>query len=614
MANLTLRYLDELSYVLHYRKHISNQTKASSVGDLLNTEEERITQWITGEESAEYGRERRPPFVIPRITTYNRTCRLDSRRDQRLPEAFNHNIEPERRPSIKEIRGMFEARQQMEWSPVHEKPKLDFGKANSESPPLVRPTIKMFGSNENLLTRRPNFLPLKTGSGDNLNIEMRLPNELFSGRNRKSKSLLPSYGNNFRLPNHTIKEGVVNRTRLTENGKKVRKSWMHNYLVLTQNSLVFYKDRKAYVVCKAALQNGIPASPTGSNRPELVLSLHGALVSRCTPQHTSRYAKSCVVTTEQRDQLLLQDESPAGASDWYDNILQAINRLPSDYTCPNNNNINMDDFKNTPSPVRKNSPKNKPVKVGDSSTEELSDSTEHHNVRSKLKKFFTKRPTMDSLIKKGIYKDEPVFGRSLEEACPETSPRVPDFVIRCVRQIESSEENMTTDGLYRASGNLSQVQKIRLEVDQNNMSVIEDSIDIHVLTGSLKLFFRELKEPLIPCTVFHRILNASSNQKKEARTKEFKEIISSLPSCNRETLQYLLEHLLRVTDHQDSNRMHIHNLAIVFGPTLLWAPTESTHNIAAECLQQNHVIEILLTDFKEIFPQGPREQSPARRK
>lgn len=43
MANLTLRYLDELSYVLNNRRHLANQAKASSVGDLLNAEEERFT-------------------------------------------------------------------------------------------------------------------------------------------------------------------------------------------------------------------------------------------------------------------------------------------------------------------------------------------------------------------------------------------------------------------------------------------------------------------------------------------------------------------------------------------------------------------------------------------
>jgi hypothetical protein len=41
---------------------------------------------------------------------------------------------------------------------------------------------------------------------------------------------------------------------------------------------------------------------------------------------------------------------------------------------------------------------------------------------------------------------------------------VPAFVKHCIAAIECKEENMKTDGLYRASGNLSQVQKIRLQV------------------------------------------------------------------------------------------------------------------------------------------------------
>lgn len=42
MANLTLRYLDELSYVLNSRRHLATQAKASSVGDLLNADEDRF--------------------------------------------------------------------------------------------------------------------------------------------------------------------------------------------------------------------------------------------------------------------------------------------------------------------------------------------------------------------------------------------------------------------------------------------------------------------------------------------------------------------------------------------------------------------------------------------
>lgn len=46
--------------------------------------------------------------------------------------------------------------------------------------------------------------------------------------------------------------------------------------------------------------------------------------------------------------------------------------------------------------------------------------------------------------------------------------------------------------------------------------------------------------------------------------------------------------------------MHIPNLAIVFGPTLMWPEIEST-NMAIDLMQQNMVIEALLVDFDNIF-------------
>lgn len=46
------------------------------------------------------------------------------------------------------------------------------------------------------------------------------------------------------------------------------------------------------------------------------------------------------------------------------------------------------------------------IPAGGSSNEDLSDSTEVSkvHVRSRLRKFFAKRPTMEVLVKKGIYK------------------------------------------------------------------------------------------------------------------------------------------------------------------------------------------------------------------
>jgi hypothetical protein len=52
-----------------------------------------------------------------------------------------------------------------------------------------------------------------------------------------------------------------------------------------------------------------------------------------------------------------------------------------------------------------------------------------------------------------------------------------------------------------------------------------------------------------------------------------KDCIASLPQAHRATLAYLLRHLIRVTELKETNRMQIPNLAIVFGPTLMWPPS-----------------------------------------
>lgn len=102
---------------------------------------------------------------------------------------------------------------------------------------------------------------------------------------------------------------------------------------------------------------------------------------------------------------------------------------------------------------------------------------------------------------------EPVFGSSLVEICKRERSSVPRFIRRCTAVIE--ERGLDTDGLYRISGNLSAVQKIRCQVDQgewrrrarahssvDKYSQLDNEPDIHVVTGALKLFFRELQEPV----------------------------------------------------------------------------------------------------------------------
>ena len=224
------------------------------------------------------------------------------------------------------------------------------------------------------------------------------------------------------------------------------------------------------------------------------------------------------------------------------------------------------------------------------------------NIREKLRKFFLRRPTMDDLFRRGIIRNEPVFGSTLRELELADDSEVPRFVSRCVAEIEKGDF-LKADGVYRQSGNLSHVQKIRLQVDAGNLSVLESVDDVHVLTGALKLFFRELREPLIPWDCVDRLLVASGSPSKKQKVRLIRESLATMPSSHRATLSLLLRHLLKVTEFKDHNRMQIPNLAIVFGPTLMWPPAEAavSQNLALDMMQQNIIVEALLNNVHHIF-------------
>ena len=91
--------------------------------------------------------------------------------------------------------------------------------------------------------------------------------------------------------------------------------------------------------------------------------------------------------------------------------------------------------------------------------------------------------------------------------CRKENRTYPLFVEEIIACIEY--RGLDVDGIYRISGNLAEVQKVRFQVDhgKNNFK----DFDIHVLCGALKTFFRELEEPLIPFSLHQEFLNSISN-------------------------------------------------------------------------------------------------------
>lgn len=91
------------------------------------------------------------------------------------------------------------------------------------------------------------------------------------------------------------------------------------------------------------------------------------------------------------------------------------------------------------------------------------------------------------------------FGSSLVQIMESDSEQtpVPRLVSNCIEYIEAT--GLKQEGLYRVTANASLVNRLRSILDVDPCFHLEEVVqDIHVVTSVLKMFFRELVEPLFP--------------------------------------------------------------------------------------------------------------------
>ncbi|KAM6070397.1 rac GTPase-activating protein 1-like [Chlamydotis macqueenii] len=156
----------------------------------------------------------------------------------------------------------------------------------------------------------------------------------------------------------------------------------------------------------------------------------------------------------------------------------------------------------------------------------------------------------------------------LADFAPSTPPLVPVLVVQCVTEVE--KRGLTETGLYRVPGAEPLVRewKQRLLQAGGVLPALGSVADIHVVCGVLKDFLRGLKEPLVTFSLHPAFLRAADILDDAACSTALRHMVSKLPPANRDTLAFLMLHLLRVS-HSPDCKMDVLNLSRVFGPTLV---------------------------------------------
>ncbi|KAM4717109.1 rho GTPase-activating protein 27 isoform 2-T3 [Anableps anableps] len=372
------------------------------------------------------------------------------------------------------------------------------------------------------------------------------------------------------------KAGIVNKTKLVDHGKKLRKNWSQSWTVLHGGILTFHKDPKS-----APAGNANKASQI---IPEYTVDLRGASVQWAAKEKSSKKFV-LELKTRQGCEYLMQYDTESIISDWCKVIQETIQHL-TPHQEPEHLSEDEDD-----------SDREDRKRASTRSTSGAD--SEQSRIRSKLRRFLQRRPTLQSVKEKGYIRDN-VFGCHLDVLCHRENSTIPKFVEKCIRTVE--RRGLDVDGIYRVSGNLAVIQKLRHKADHEEHLDLEDGQweEIHVITGALKLFFRELPEPLFPFSSFDKFIAIIQLPEYNQRVSYMKDLVRSLPLPNYDTMQLLFKHLRRVIEHKDSNRMSVQSVAIVFGPTLLRPQVESA-NMTVHMVFQSQIVELLLNKFQDIF-------------
>ncbi|XP_036338845.1 rho GTPase-activating protein 12 isoform X2 [Rhagoletis pomonella] len=191
-----------------------------------------------------------------------------------------------------------------------------------------------------------------------------------------------------------------------------------------------------------------------------------------------------------------------------------------------------------------------------------------------LSNWFKQRPSIATLKEQNIYNDEPCFDTEIEMVLKhEVHKTVPKIVVDCCDLIEERyrKSSEPIEGIYRQCGDYNKMQSLRFRIDANDYeSLRQPNIDIHTLTGVLKLFLREIKSPLVSANEARTFIGKPNQwvlMDVAAKIEILKRLIRTLPEVNRDTMNYIFAHLNKLTK-VPLQQVSADTLAISITPTI----------------------------------------------
>ncbi|TDH12439.1 hypothetical protein EPR50_G00046400 [Perca flavescens] len=200
-----------------------------------------------------------------------------------------------------------------------------------------------------------------------------------------------------------------------------------------------------------------------------------------------------------------------------------------------------------------------------------------------------------------------VFGKSLMDTVTyeqRFGPHmVPILVQKCVEFIK--EHGLNEEGIFRLPGQDNAVKQFRDAFDAGERPSFPSDTDVHTVASLLKLYLRELPEPVVPWTQYQDFLDCTNNMPDVSTTEGWEKLdkqIALLPKTNYNLLSYVCRFLFEVQLYSKVNKMNVENLATVMGINLLKPQIEDPITVMKATPQIQRLMTVMIRQHETLFP------------
>jgi hypothetical protein len=161
---------------------------------------------------------------------------------------------------------------------------------------------------------------------------------------------------------------------------------------------------------------------------------------------------------------------------------------------------------------------------------------------------------------------------------------------------------LNVEGIFRLSGSQQLINMLKDRINCDLPVDLSTIKSVHDVGGLLKLFLRDLADPLLTFRLYDDFMAISRLDSKHKVQALLDLVNRQLPDEHLAVLKHLAIFINRVASHQETNKMTLQNLSVCFGPTILRSKYGSDVNIAnanvmqmvTEAADANGIVLLLL--------------------